>query len=636
MVSSLSSEIALLEHERTGLSYIKTVRLPIEHIQQHRGMTAAYLNGAKEFKPQLMKKRQIVDKYLTELASIDSQLGEFLQTSGRLNEIKTQWQDIKANSLNQKTGVAIKAHSKLVAELLALILHVSDTSELTLSSHLDTYYMGAAIVSSLPNLVENMGQARAVGSGVAAKGEFTNSNFTQLSILVNNIQSYASKLNSGLDAVFKANPDLNLSLGKQVAGNKKAVSNIIRLLNNDLLNVKSINVDGKVVFNSATQAIGESYKLFDSLVPAVDEILEARIQRDVATEIIEIAIVIVTLAIIFYLFAGLYYSISENIENIGAATKQIADGDLKVRLKLNTKDEMQDIEVNFNEMTDKVETLVKQISSATIQLATASEELSAVANDSGESISNQSSEIAQVATAMNEMAATVQEVANNATQAAGAATNADDETKGGKIIVTKTEQAIQELAGNVDQTASVIQQLETDSENIGTVLDVIKGIAEQTNLLALNAAIEAARAGEQGRGFAVVADEVRTLASRTQESTNEIQSMIEKLQLGSRNAVSAMETGREKANLGVEQAKEAAESLEAITRAVTTINEMNTMIASAAEEQTSVASEMNESIERINQLGQSTSSGATQTTSSSQEMSKLALELQSLVSQFKV
>ncbi len=637
MISNVTKDVTFLENERVGLTYLKIVRLPIEHIQQHRGMTAAYLGGAKEFHSRIMDKRTVVDKYMAELAQVDAQLGAAMKTSGKISSLKSQWESIKANSLNQKTGEAIKTQSKLLVEMLALMVHVADSSQITLDPALDSYYMGTAIVSGLPNMIENMGQARAVGSGVAAKGAFPSpKTYTKLSVLANNIETYAKNLNTGLKVAFDANPQLEKDLGVQVTANSKAVREIEKLLHEKLLDAEDIKVDSKTVFDTATHAIGSSYKLFDALVPVMDKLLADRINADITLEVIEIGIVLAVLTLTLFLFAGLYFSVAENIEKIGHATKQVADGDLNIRIALNTKDEMQDIAHDFNSMTEKVQALVQQISSATTQLATAAEELSAVANDSGKTITNQTMEIDQVATAMNEMAATVQEVANNASAAAGAATNADNEAKGGKEIVTQTAQAIQELAVSVEESSKVIHQLEQDSENIGTVLDVIKGIAEQTNLLALNAAIEAARAGEQGRGFAVVADEVRTLASRTQESTNEIQTMIEKLQAGSRNAVSAMESGREKAQSGVERAKEAAESLEAITRAVTTIEQMNTMIASAAEEQTSVANEMNESIVKINQLGQSTSSGAEQTSSSSQEMSNLALQLQTLVSQFKV
>ena len=214
----------------------------------------------------------------------------------------------------------------------------------------------------------------------------------------------------------------------------------------------------------------------------------------------------------------------------------------------------------------------------------------------------QKDEVDKVATAMTQMSATVHEVARNATEAAEAAQRADEETSKGKMVVSQAIEAIDLLANEVNEAAQVIHRLEQDSDEIGAVLDVIRGIAEQTNLLALNAAIEAARAGEQGRGFAVVADEVRTLAQRTQQSTQEIQNMIERLQSGAQDAVKAMEQGRSRAQVGVEQAAEAGTSLETIAQAVGTISDMNTQIATAAEEQSVVAEEINLNIVTISDM----------------------------------
>ena len=311
------------------------------------------------------------------------------------------------------------------------------------------------------------------------------------------------------------------------------------------------------------------------------------------------------------------------------------DGDLTQRLNEDGKNEIAQMGMAFNHFAEKVRQMVTQVSGSTTQLAAAAEEMSMITGETNQGVQKQQSETEMVATAMNEMTATVQEVARHATEASDAAQSADNEAQDGKTVVQQTVSTINALANEIESATSVIKQLETDSDNIGSVLDVIRGIAEQTNLLALNAAIEAARAGEQGRGFAVVADEVRTLASRTQESTQEIQTMIESLQHGSRNAVKAMESSQAQSQQSVEQATNARGSLDAITEAVTTISTMNIQIANAAKEQSSVSEEINQNVVNISQVVEQTAEGAQQTLTASNELANLANELQSLVAQFK-
>ena len=636
LISSLNKDATFLENERAGLAYIKVARQPLEQIQQHRGMTAAYLNGATEFKDRIMAKRQDVDKQLAALTAIDKKLGAAMKTQGMLGKIQGQWSAIKANSMNMTATEAIKAHSKMIADLLALITHVADSSDITLDPTLDSYYMGTALVINLPKMLENMGQARALGSSIAAKGASTPQAHTRLAVLSNNIRNYYTDLSAGMNSAFDTNSEVAKQLKSVVETNNKAVEDMQHLLENKLLNVEKITVSGDEVYNIATKAISGSYKMYDRLVPVLDGLLVDRIKAASNTRLMALVIVAIVIFAVAYLLIGLYFAVINSIQRIGDATEQLSNGDLTAHIELSACDEMSNIANHFNNMAEKFAALIQQVISATTQLATASEEVSSVAQDSAKNIDRQRSETDQVATAINQMNATVQEVANNAASAAGAATNADNEAKGGKEVVQNTSQVITRLANEIENAASVIQGVEKDSEIIGSVLDVIKGIAEQTNLLALNAAIEAARAGEQGRGFAVVADEVRTLASRTQKSTQEIEEMIAKLQTGSRSAVEVMQKSREQAQSGVEQAKEAASALDAITRAVETITDMNTHIASAAEEQSSVADEINKNVTRISEISEQTAAGANQTTASSQELARLATDLQNLVSQFKI
>ncbi|WP_200172497.1 methyl-accepting chemotaxis protein [Ectothiorhodospira shaposhnikovii] len=312
------------------------------------------------------------------------------------------------------------------------------------------------------------------------------------------------------------------------------------------------------------------------------------------------------------------------------------DGDLTRRLPVSGRDEITDLSSAFNIFAERIHSLVRQVVGASAQLAAAAEQLSTTSEETREQVRRQQSEVGQVATAMNEMAATVQEVARNAAEASSTARTTNAQAQAGGHEVEQTVRTIKDLAAEVELTASVIGRLSGDSDEIGKILDVIRGIAEQTNLLALNAAIEAARAGEQGRGFAVVADEVRTLASRTQASTNEVQTMIERLQSGAAEAVRVMEQGRGKARQGVEQAGKAGESLNVITRSIGTINDMNAQIASAAEEQSAVADEVNRNVVNISDGVEHAATGSSQIAAASDELARLAAELQERVGQFKV
>ncbi|MCG7497196.1 methyl-accepting chemotaxis protein [Vibrio sp. Of7-15] len=317
-------------------------------------------------------------------------------------------------------------------------------------------------------------------------------------------------------------------------------------------------------------------------------------------------------------------------------TRSVADGDLSITVTTDRKDEIGDLFVAMGTMTTGLRQVMTRLSDSICHIATASEELSAVTKQTSVGINAQRGDIEQVATAMTEMNATASEVANRADLTSQAAQQANDQTKTGNDLVVSTVQGMGTLAQEVEQSAEIIQQVKADSENIVSVLDVIKNIADQTNLLALNAAIEAARAGEHGRGFAVVADEVRSLAQKTQDSTIEVEKLIDALKTGTDTAVGAMENSQGQVQQMVNMSEQVNNALTSITQEVSTITEMNIQIATAAQEQSAVAEDVSVRVNAIQGVSDQSAAASEQTSSASAELAQLGEELQSLIVRFKL
>ncbi len=351
---------------------------------------------------------------------------------------------------------------------------------------------------------------------------------------------------------------------------------------------------------------------------------------------ITFAVIIAAISVILGLF--MIRRLSARVENIVNRMKEISygDGDLTQTVNMQGNDEFKELADAFNTFSGKIRDTILQVNLAADSLDQESITMSQASDDTYEGMQLQQQEIQSIATAMNQMAGTVQEVSMNSSNAANLSREADDNATKGQSVVSSAVDAINTLADDVSKAAEVIHSLEADADSISGILDVIKGIAEQTNLLALNAAIEAARAGEQGRGFAVVADEVRELASRTQKSTTEIQIMIEKLQSGARNAVGVMEKASNQAQSGVTHVQEAGHSLGAITEAVGEINDRNTHMAISAEEQSATTEEINRNIVNINDVAQKTFDRAEQTKKSSEFVRNGVSKVRNQLQQFKV
>lgn len=376
----------------------------------------------------------------------------------------------------------------------------------------------------------------------------------------------------------------------------------------------------------------------ETALEALEKSLKAEV--DSAKQWTKWMVALVSLAILAVVIGAvilLARTILTPINRLRAVMDQVrTKEDLTLRASVSGRDEVSSMADNFNRLLEDFQTIIREVLGSTDRLSTASEELSSITDQTSVAMREQLLETDQVATAVEEMSATVQEVASNTTRTARATEEAEQSAARGKQVVGETTHGIAGLADEVKRASAVVEQLAQESAGIGKVLDVINAIAEQTNLLALNAAIEAARAGEQGRGFAVVADEVRTLAKRTQDATGEIESMIGRLQGGAREAVNVMEVGRKRADQTVASAAAADSALDAINATVSTIHQMSQQIAAAAEEQGAVAQEVARNVGVIKQNADTTGESVHHIASASEELSQLAHHLHKHVMRFTV
>jgi methyl-accepting chemotaxis protein len=411
------------------------------------------------------------------------------------------------------------------------------------------------------------------------------------------------------------------------------------LLSTHLKSIES-SVNAKKAYVSSENDIQQAITKLDELLKLADiETLDSK-QKVKGSVNLGVTSTIVIALVSIIVAGGIAFAtvkaILRPLNKVNGILKIVATGDLTQKLDDSSKDEFGELAKNCNELIESLKQLITGISSRSSQLAAAAEQTSTVTAQTTDSIQEQKSQVGQVAAATTEMHSTSQLVTQSAEDTLNQIKNADSEAEKVKVISEENKTTIEALARDVGQAADVINKLHQDSASIGGILDVIRGVADQTNLLALNAAIEAARAGEQGRGFAVVADEVRTLASRVQKSTQEIASMIEALQAGAEKAVGVMNQGKEQTSACVEQTENASNALQLITDAVHKAYDVSSQIEQSAKEQNIVSQEISEKLESIVSIAENTATGAKQTSDSSIEVAKLAEELQQSVQQFRV
>ncbi len=445
---------------------------------------------------------------------------------------------------------------------------------------------------------------------------------------------YLGKFNKDMQVIYQ---DVNNSSYNKTT--KAQLRNSLKQYEKDFLQlVEAYKVKGlsskEGLHGELRKAIHQTEDLLKELSNELPALID-QTKSNLNNQVLLISLIVLSIGLLFIFFT--IRSIIQSLAYLSETFKKVfANMDLTVRSNLKGNDELAQVGHIFNDMLAAFQESMQQVLNSAEQLNTMSADLGLITEETSKRVMQQLSETEQVSAAINEMSATVHEVAQNAGEAALSSQTADDEASMGQTIVEGNSRNITELVTELKQTTEVINALSHESENIGTVLNVIRDIAEQTNLLALNAAIEAARAGEQGRGFAVVADEVRTLAKRSQQSTQEIKDIVERLQESAGKAVNAMSSGQQKAETSMQHANSVSNSLNNIISSVSTINQMNIQIATASEEQSAVAEEINKNITTINHTVNETVEVSAKTTDMSNSLSALSLNLKEVISRFKL
>ncbi|MFJ4134313.1 methyl-accepting chemotaxis protein [Pseudomonas cyclaminis] len=542
---------------------------------------------------------------------------------------KTQQQE---TSLLSKSALIGKLLNK--AQILSQI--IASQSGLSRDSQSDLRQLSELITSVTPQVTQVLGEGRAMGAYSLGQGFLNSSSSTRFDELLQQLEKlqaeYGLKLHDALGSSTAAHAALE-GLAKASNASLKQGS---ELFEEQVVMAETLDAPWQAFYDSVSQLMAQTYQLDDATLMFLGQQLEQRLAQNRTHMVVLVSALTAVFLLIFYLYAGFYASTRTTLRRLGAMMDKVAAGDMTVTFVAQSRDELGDLGQVFNGTVAKIHDLIERVGHTVSQVELQAGQVETVSARSNEAVSGQRMQIEQVATAMNQMSATAQEVARSAAAAVSSAHSVNDETVNGRGLVQSQQGSIARLASEIDASVRVINQLASDSQAISSVLEVIKSIAEQTNLLALNAAIEAARAGEQGRGFAVVADEVRTLARRTQHSTEEIEQMISRLHAGVGAAVKAMGTSHEMASGTVGQSEKVQQALENILGAVGMIVDQNQQIAAAVEQQTAVAHDIDQNIVEINRAGEHAAQGAHQTEAASRQLSVQVIELKQLIGAFRV
>lgn len=632
LLLSNAKDIQILKQARAELNYVTEMRQLLESVSRHRGIVYEISKGDPSLTKEMLGLRSRIDN---EFLSLNSSNNKVYQDSTMTNEftlIYAQWKKIKKSIDQADAWNIFVAHNQLISDISASLEYVTNVS----ADDSDKKYINEMIVNQIPDLISNIGQVLGIASDVYGKGFLSEEQRKNLTLLMGRILFAYESLSQIMEL---KNSDYNNTAVKLPRLDSNMASVLDKFSNYLLYNLTQQNnrpVNVANFYEFGTDAIDVSFRLYDEWLSTSDGILASRIERARVVVYSTILTTVLLLLMVIYVHVGIYYSVADGITEIDTVTRRLAMGDLTVRAKLIGCDETKQIGNSLNKLADQYSESVALIGACSRKLAASAEELSALTSHSHTNTHHQQTQTELVSASMDQLSMSVAEVTKNIKNAAMAAEEAQRESLYGLEVVEETIKSIQRLSIRIDGASDVVHKLEADSQEITTVLEVIKDVAAQTSLLALNAAIEAASVGEHGKGFAVVADEVRALAGSTRESADLIHSNIDSVLYGSKKAVEVMMENRKSARRVIDNATETSRSLSDISRAIEKISELSRRIANVSEKQNTVTKETSKNVEVITGMSNHATYSTFQTASASEDLAQQAAVMQDLVERFTI
>nr|WP_246264149.1 methyl-accepting chemotaxis protein [Aromatoleum toluvorans] len=632
LARQLNATIERTERELVASGLVRPISKAVELVQQHRGLSSAVLGGLESAKATRADKAVEVDHAFE---TLEAALPQALRKSD-WSDIRSRWNGLARDGLKLDPAENIRTHTRLIQNLLDFQIAVADEYGLTFDPQQDSYYLMSTAVIRTPYLLERIGRLRAKGAGALARGTIDEAGKLDVSVLAGDVSEAVGDLESNIRKIVAQRPDLAQRLESSFAemtGKLATVNGVVRQIQaGDLQSTAA-----SAYFGMATEAITVGYRQMNEiLLPTLDELLRHRIAEARRVLYFNIAVLVVVAVAIAYLAIGVYLSIMGSVKRLADGSHRLAAGDLTTAIRLQARDELHMIADGFNDMAATMCRLITSIQSNSGQVAETARGMVESARQIDAASQRQSEAASSMAAAVEEMTVGIDHIAGNASSANELARRSGRLSGEGGEIVESVVADIGEIARAVSGSADTIAELDRSSERISAIVNVIKEIADQTNLLALNAAIEAARAGEQGRGFAVVADEVRKLAERTTQSTQEIAQMVGAIQRDARGAVDSMQGGVTQVNSGVARAQEAGAAMASIRDEAGRVVETVSEISDALREQSVASTEIARNVETIARMAEENSAIAVESHQTADRLESLAAQLLADVGRFKV